>query len=121
MKRSACLFLALMCLLPAGFLSCDQNNGKALVGRWETETTDDALGTLSIVYNFTKDGKIYVEQEQGDTIPFSIPFGDWWVEGDKLTIKSGREENTFTFSVKDSVLSLVPTEGETVEFRRISE
>ena len=121
MKRSACLVLALLCLLPLCLLSCDQTDGKALVGRWETETTDETLGTLSIVYNFTEDGKIYVEQDQGDTIPFSIPFGDWWVEGEKLTIKSGKEENTFTFTVKKEELKLVPEEGESLVFHRIGE
>lgn len=119
MKRTTCLLLALICLLPAVFLSCSAEDGEVLVGRWETETTDEELGTFSIVYNFTDDGKIYVEQEQGDTIPFSIPFGNWWVENDKLTIKSGKEENTFTFSVKGSALTLVPEEGETLVFQRL--
>ena len=119
MKRFLCLTLALVCLLPSVFLSCSQDRGKELVGRWETETTDEKLGTVAIVYNFTEDGKIYVEQEQGDAIPFSIPFGDWWVEDGKLTIKSGKEENTFTFSVKGKVLELVPEEGETLVMERI--
>ncbi|MBE6712075.1 MAG: hypothetical protein E7580_01000 [Ruminococcaceae bacterium] len=119
MKRVSCLVLALVLLLPFAFLSCSNADHKALVGRWETEGSDEELGTYSMVYHFTEEGEIFVEQKQGDDIPFSIPFGSWYAEGNRLTIKSDGTEKTFTFSVSDSKLTLSKKGEESLIFHRI--
>lgn len=113
------LALCLLLALPFALLSCSRNEGKELYGRWETEMTDEELGTFSIVYHFTEDGEILVEQKQGDAIPFSIPFGTWVAKGNEVTIKSDGTEKTFAFSVRGSELTLSAEGEDSAVFRRI--
>lgn len=110
-----CLLLPIVLVL----LSCSQNDGKELFGRWETEMTDEELGKFSIVYHFTEDGEIFVEQKQGDAIPFSIPFGTWSAKGDRVTIESDGTTKTFTFSVRGAELTLRGEGEESTVFHRI--
>ena len=121
MKRIV-LRILLLCLLlsfPFVLLACGQTEETALLGRWETEMEDEELGRFSIVYNFTEDGEIFVEQKQGDAIPFSIPFGTWSVKGNKVTIESDGTKKTFSFSVRGSELTLLGEGDETAVFQRI--
>ena len=121
MKRIFLWAMVLCLLLFTCFslLSCVKNEGEELFGRWETEMVDDELGKFSIVYHFTEEGEIFVEQKQGDAIPFSIPFGTWLVKGDKLTIESDGTEKTFSFSVQGSELTLSGEGEENAVFRRV--
>ena len=112
-----CLLLALTMILPLA--SCGRDEGKALLGRWETELSDEELGTFSMVYRFTEKGEIFVEQKQGDTIPFSIPFGTWSVKGDRVTIESEGSSKTFSFSLHGSELTLLGEGEERTVFHRI--
>lgn len=111
--------ICLLLSLPLVLLSCNQTEGKELLGRWETEMEDEELGKFSIVYHFTEDGEIFVEQKQGDAIPFSIPFGTWFVKGNEVTIESDGTEKTFTFSVQGSELVLNGEDEESTVFQRI--
>lgn len=121
MKRNRLRLLAfcMLLILPLCMLSCGGNEGKELLGRWETQIEDEELGKLSMVYHFTEDGEIFIEQKQGDAIPFSIPFGTWRVEGDRVTIESDGKEETFTFSVQGSKLTLSDPDEESMFFHRI--
>jgi len=122
MKRVCLQALALcfLLLLPFVILSCDRETGKTeLLGRWETEMVDEELGNFSMVYHFTENGEIFIEQKQGDTIPFSIPFGTYRVEGNRVTIESDGTEDTFTFSVKEDELTLIREGEESLVFYRI--
>ncbi len=121
MKKILLRAVALCLLLPLvlTLLSCGQSGGKELFGRWETEMTDEELGKFSMVYHFTEEGEIFVEQKQGDAIPFSIPFGTWSVKGDRVTIESDGVEKTFTFSVQGSELTLRGEGEESTVFHRI--
>ncbi len=121
MKRAS-LRLRMLCfllILPLMLLSCGQNEGKELLGRWETRIEDQELGTLSMVYHFTEDGEIFIEQKQGDAIPFSIPFGSFQVSGDTVTIESDGKAETYTFSVEGSELTLSAKGQEGMVFHRI--
>ena len=113
------LLLCILLSLPFVLLSCAQTEGEALLGRWETEMEDEELGKFTIVYHFTEDGEIFVEQKQGDAIPFSIPFGTWSVKGSEVTIKSDGTEKTFSFSIQGSELTLSGEGEETLVFQRI--
>lgn len=120
MKQVRLRVAALFCILilPLVFFSC-AGHGESLYGRWETEAVDEELGTLSMVYHFTEDGEIFIEQKQGDTIPFSIPFGTWSARGDSVTIRSDGEEKTFTFSVDKDELTLSGEGEKSLVFHRI--
>lgn len=113
------LLLSLLFSLPFALLSCGQTEGEELIGRWETEMEDEELGTFSIVYHFTEEGEIFVEQKQGDAIPFSIPFGTWSATGNELTIESDGTEKTFSYSVQGSELTLSEEGEESTVFHRI--
>ena len=71
--QSAVLCLCLVLILPFLF-SCTRADSD-LIGRWETEIVDEELGKFSMVYHFTEEGEIFLEQKKGAEIPFSIPFG----------------------------------------------
>ncbi len=120
MKRTHWYAFALICLLllPLVFLSC-ATPATELFGRWETEVVDEELGSLSMVYHFTEEGEIFIEQKQGDTIPFSIPFGTWVVRGNRVTICSDGEEKTFTFSVNGQQMILTGEDEKELVFHRI--
>lgn len=121
MKRifMGALTLCLLFSLILPLASCGRDEGEALLGRWETELSDEELGTFSMVYRFTEKGEIFVEQKQGDTIPFSIPFGTWSVKGDRVTIESEGSSKTFTFSLHGSELTLLGEGEERTVFHRI--
>lgn len=115
--RSVALFLCAVCfifLLP----SCAKQE-KALVGRWETQIEDEEIGKLSMVYHFTEEGEIFLEQKKGAKIPFSIPFGTYRIDGDRVTVQSDGEETSFTFSVSDRTLTLIDSDQNEVVFQRI--
>ena len=120
MNRARLRAAALICLLllPLVFLSC-ANTGDVLPGRWETKFENKELGSLSMVYHFTEEGEIFIQQKQGYTIPFCIPLGTWAARGDRVTISSDGGENTFTFSVNGDELTLSEEGGETMVFHRI--
>ena len=98
---SLCLCIVLLAL----FVSCASHRS-AVAGRWETRIEDEELGTISMVYHFTEDGEIFLEQKKDDTIPFSIPFGTFFVKGEQLTIESDGVQKVYTFSVKEGTLTL---------------
>ena len=116
--RSYAFVLICLLILPLALSSC-AGNGERLYGRWETRAVDEELGTFSMVYHFTEDGEIFIEQKQGDTIPFSIPFGTWSARGDRVTIRSDGEEKTFTFSVDKDELTLSGEGEDSLVFHRI--
>ncbi len=98
---SFCLCAVMLMLL----ISC-ASSVKAVVGRWETEIVDEELGKVAMVYHFTDDGEIFLEQKKDDTIPFSIPFGSFSVKGQTLTIESDGAKEVYTFSVSKDRLVL---------------
>ena len=72
-----------------------------------------------MVYHFTEEGEIYLEQKKGDVIPFSIPFGTFRVKGEKLLMESDGVESEYTFSVSDATLTLSQEGEEDVVFRKV--
>jgi hypothetical protein len=118
MKRSVAVLLAVMLLCSAFLFSCSSPADR-IVGRWETEISDEKLGNARMVYHFTEKGEIYLEQREGDTVPFSIPFGTWSVKGDRVTIESEGSSKTFTFSLHGSELTLLGEGEERTVFHRI--
>ena len=116
--RLAALIL-LVSFLFLSLLSCSTRGSKALCARWETEISDPDLGKFSMVYHFTEEGEIYLEQKKGDVIPFSIPFGTFRVEGEKLVMESDGAENVYTFSVSDTTLTLSQEGKEDLVFRKV--
>ena len=118
MKKAFVISLAFLLLFSFAFTSCSDPKDQ-IVGRWETEIEDEALGNVDMVYHFTKEGSIYLEQREGDTIPFSIPFGTWVLEGDQITISSNGEENRFTFSVSRDTLILKQSGQEDLIFKKV--
>ena len=115
--RSGVLLLCLF-VFCAVLFSCEKKDPE-LVGRWETQIEDEDLGRFSMVYHFTEEGKIFLEQKKGAEIPFSIPFGNYQVQGNKVLIESDGEETSFTFSVSENELKLVDPEKNEVVFLRI--
>lgn len=93
--------------------------GASPEGRWEITIEDEELGEVRMVYHFTDDGKINLEQKKGDEIPFSIPFGTYVTDGDCLTIFSDGKESGYTFSVTDSTLTLLQEGEEALVFNRV--
>lgn len=86
-----------------------------LLGRWETTIESKDLGNIKMVYHFTEEGEIFLEQKNSDAIPFSIPFGTYRVEKEKLIIISDGVEKPFTYSVKEGKLTLsYPDEADLV-------
>ncbi len=92
-----------------------------LVGRWETEIEDETLGSMNLVYRFTDDGEVFLEQGEGDEISFSIPFGSYQIRDDQLTISSDGTESVYIFSVTDGQLKLSQSGEETLVFQRLSQ
>ena len=110
-KTNRRMVLAVLVLLVAAFVfSCGTAVEKP-VGRWQTEISDEDLGTVLLVYRFTEEGEIFLEQGDTDEVPFSIPFGTYSVSGEKMTIVSDGAAKEFTFSVKEKILTL-SAEGE---------
>ena len=90
-----CIFLFVLIFC---FSSCSSAM-EQVVGRWETQIQDENLGSLAMVYHFTEEGEIFLEQKQGDQISFSIPFGAFSVSGDQITIESEGSKSVYTFQV----------------------
>ena len=92
------LVLCLFCLF-----SCASS--LTVVGRWQTEVEDEELGKTLLVYHFTEDGEIFLEQKQGDQIPFSIYFGTYRTDGDTILIDDGTSTVQYDFSLEENDLS----------------
>ena len=118
MKKTLAISLAFLVFVSFSFTACSSQKDQ-IVGRWETEIEDEALGNVDMVYHFTEEGSIYLEQREGDTIPFSIPFGTWVLEGEEITISSNGEENRFTFSVSRDTLILKQEGQEDLIFQKV--
>lgn len=113
------LFFGLALLVLTLPLAACDSKAKSLAGRWETTIEDEELGKVVMVYHFTEDSQIFLEQKKGDTIPFSIPFGTYSVKGDALTIKSENREETYAFSVTAETLILSVKGQEDLVFTRV--
>ena len=111
-------FLALLFALLFLFSSCASLDEK-LIGRWETSVIDEDLGEMTIVYRFTQEGEIYLEQRQGDEIPFSILFGTFRTEKDSLTIESDGSESVYRYSVDEGELVLMQEGADSLRFHRV--
>ena len=118
LKKAFVISLAFLLLFSFAFTSCSDPKDQ-IGGRWETEIEDETLGNVYMVYHFTGEGSIYLEQREGDTIPFSIPFGTWVLKGDQITISSNGEENRFTFSVSRDTLVLKQSGQEDLIFKKV--
>lgn len=116
-KGFVSFFLVFAVLL--SLTSCTSAAQKALIGRWEIQIEDEELGTVAMVYHFTESGQIFLEQREGDKIPFSIPFGTWKIKRKQMTIISDGEENVFSFSISDETLRLSQANGEELVFQRV--
>lgn len=114
--RSAALML-LVLVFVFSVVSCGVRAEKP-VGRWQTEIRDEELGSVSLVYRFTEEGEIFLEQGGADEVPFSIPFGTYSVSGEKLTIVSDGVAKEYTFSVEEDVLVLSDEDAEETVFTR---
>ncbi len=110
--------LALSVLILFCALSCSSPE-KVLSGRWEILLEDEELGSFSLVWNFTKDGEIYLEQAAEADPSFSIPFGTFQVEGQEITIESEGKRSVYTFSVNDASLILSQEGEKSLEFHRV--
>lgn len=98
-------------------LSC--GGGTKPVGRWQTEVLDEELGIVSLVYRFTEEGEIFLEQGDSDEVPFSIPFGTYSVSGETMTIVSDGVTQEYTFSVAEAELILSSDGAEDMIFTRV--
>ncbi len=110
--------LSLLALLFPFLFSCT-SSGAPLVGRWEIEIRDEELGNFSMVYHFSEDGEIYLEQKTGDAVPFSIFFGTWSVKKDQVTIQGDGKKDVFYFSVSENTLTLSRKGEEDLIFRKV--
>jgi len=117
MKKRLWIALLLLFCIGISLVSCAA--GASPEGRWEITIEDEELGEVRMVYHFTDDGKINLEQKKGDEIPFSIPFGTYVTDGDRLTIFSDGKESGYTFSVTDSTLTLLQEGEEALVFNRV--
>lgn len=117
-RKITCAVLLLLVLLPCLF-SCVSDQQREVVGRWETVAEDAELGKVSVVYHFTKQNEIFLEQNNGDQIPFSIPFGTYQIKGETIIINSDDLENVYTFSVSDQTLILYQEGEQPMELTRI--
>lgn len=114
-KRFSVILLCFVMLF--SFASCASEPD--VVGRWEITIEDEELGSVLMVYHFTEEGKINLEQKDGDQIPFSIPFGTYVTDGAALTIFSDGESSVYTFSVTEETLILSCEGEEDLVFRRV--
>ncbi|MBR3837051.1 MAG: hypothetical protein IKJ74_02805 [Clostridia bacterium] len=117
MKRR--FLTALLLLFCVGFSLVSCSAAPDPVGRWEIVIEDEELGEVRMVYHFTSEGEINLEQKKGDEIPFSIPFGTYVTDGEHLTIFSDGKESGYTFSVTDSNLTLLQEGQEALVFNRV--
>ncbi len=118
MKKQSLVALLLVFLCLLSLASCSSSE-QSLVGRWEISIEDEALGTVDMVYHFTEEGKINLEQKAGDEIPFSIPFGTFSVQGENLTICSDGKNSQYQFFVTNDTLTLSAKDQEPLVFHRI--
>ncbi|MBR2635300.1 MAG: hypothetical protein IKD31_06945 [Clostridia bacterium] len=120
LKRIAAV-IGLMAALLLVLSSCGNSaSQKALIGRWETEISDPTLGKILMVYRFSEEGEIFLEQTEGDVISFSIPFGEYEVKKNQITITSDGASSFYTFSVSETELIFRQEGEEALRFRRIS-
>lgn len=108
---------ALMLVLSFFVLSCAGEIKP--VGRWQTEIQDEELGSVFLVYRFTEEGEIFLEQAKGDEVPFSIPFGSYSVSGKAMTIISDGVSREYTFSVAEDTLTLSSDGAEDMIFTKV--
>ena len=119
MKKYAIFLAVFLCLALslALFSSCSDPEA-ALYGRWETTIEDEELGKVQMVYHFTKEGEIFLEQKNGDAIPFSIPFGTYSAEKDVIKIVSEGVEKEFSYKISGEILTLShPDEADLVFYK----
>lgn len=116
MKR---LFLCVLCFLVlCSVLSCTKANDP-LFGRWEITVEDEELGNFDLVYHFTEEGEVFLEQKDGDAIPFSIPFGTFEQKDDLLTITSDGKVSVYHFLLEEDRLILSAEGEEDLKFHRV--
>lgn len=115
-QRRFALFLVFL-LLAVSLASCSRMD--EVLGRWEIRIDDEDLGSVMIIYRFTEEGEIYLEQQQGDEIPFSLYFGSFSVDGDYLTIQAEGERQQYLFTVTDTTLILAAEGEEDLVFWRV--
>lgn len=116
-KAFVAALLASALVLSLFLSSC--TGGEKPVGRWQTEILDEELGSVSLVYRFTEEGEIFLEQGDGDEVPFSIPFGIFSVSGEKMTIVSDGVTKEYTFSVTEEKLILSSDGDEDMIFAKV--
>lgn len=114
-KRFAAILLCFLLLV--SFASCA--SVPEVVGRWEITIEDEELGSVLMVYHFTEEGEINLEQRDGDQIPFSIPFGTFVVDGDEITVFSDGKSSVYTFSVTNDTLIFSSEGEEDLVFHRV--
>ena len=117
MKKRLWIARLLLFCIGISLVSCAA--GASPEGRWEITIEDEELGEVRMVYHFTDDGKINLEQKKGDEIPFSIPFGTYFVKGEQLTIESDGVRKVYTFSVEGGELTLSEEGQKDLVFTRI--
>lgn len=110
--------LFLVCAVLLSFFSCSAPESP-VVGRWEIQIEDDEMGKVQMVYHFTREGEVKLEQQEGDRIPFSIPFGTYKTQGKTLTLESEGAGQVYTFSVEENTLTLSAEGEEDLVFQRI--
>ena len=120
MKKYAVVLAVFLCLALSFAFFCGCSDPEAdLYGRWETEIEDEQLGKVHMVYHFTREGQIFLEQKNGDTIPFSIPFGTFTADKGSIKIVSEGSEKTFSYQISEEILTLsCPNEPDLV-FQKI--
>lgn len=121
MKKSVKLsaFLLLFALLFVFFASCS-TPGEEILGRWETTIESQEYGKVKMVFHFTEEGEIFLEQKQSDEIPFSIPFGTFCVaEKGKVLIVSDEVEKEFSYKIEGEKLTLSYPDEPDLVFEKI--
>ncbi|MBR5295356.1 MAG: hypothetical protein IKU24_02060 [Clostridia bacterium] len=106
-------------ILLAFLLSACSSVEKDLVGRWEIQIQDEELGEFSMVYHFSENGEIYLEQKNGDVVPFSIFFGTWSLEKDRLILQGDGKKDVFSFSCTEEELTLSREGEEDLVFHKV--
>lgn len=119
MKKRAILSIVLLLCVCSLILSSCASCEKEIWGRWETTIESGDLGKVKMVYHFTESGEIFLEQNNSDEIPFSIPFGTYTVEEDMLIISSDGTEKAFYYEIKGDILTLSYPDEPDVVFEKI--
>ena len=120
MKKShVVISLGLILVLLVLSLSSCSSVKKDLVGRWEIQIQDKELGEFSMVYHFSENGEIYLEQKNGDVVPFSIFFGTWAVERDELVLQGDGKKDSFSFLLENDTLTLSRQGEDDLVFHRV--